>query len=178
MSFWKQLFGGAGESETFHPVDCREEDIDIRPYSRGDATDVLGLWRDHFFVEVHRRRPNSQDVKIISRHLDGREPSTIWVATYQGRIVGFLGLTPPETNDGDAPIHAITVHRTFRGNGVASRLFQTAVETLKRNPATSWISIAEMSNGSHISKMSEKAGFQWLRNTTYVLSIHGDFYPW
>jgi ribosomal protein S18 acetylase RimI-like enzyme len=178
MGFWKQLFGGVEESETFEAVDCREEDIDIRPYSSGDTKAVFGLWRDHFFVEVHRRRPNGQDVEIVSRHLDGREPSTIWVANCHGKTVGFLALTPPETNDGDAPIHVIAVHRAFRRNGVASRLFQTAVETLKQNSATSWISVSDMSTGSHISNMAEQAGFQWLRNTTYVLSIHGDYYPW
>ena len=178
MSFWKKLFSGADESQAIDPVDFREADIDISPFSRGNAAAVLDLWRDHFFVEVHGRRLNHRDVEVVTRHLDGREPSTIWVATYQNRVVGFLGLTPPETNDGDAPIHVMAVHHAFRRHGVASKLFLTAVDTLKKNPATSWISIADMSNGSHVSKMAENAGFQWLRNTTYVLSIHGDYYPW
>ena len=164
MSFWKRLFAAAEEPEEVPmATHCKETDVVIRPYSKADAKSVMKLWADHFFVEVHRRVPNYRDVAVVTGHLDGGEPSTIWVATYQGQVVGFLGLTPPETNEGDAPIHVIAVHCALRGKRVASRLFLTALDALRRNPATSWISISDMSNGSCISGMARRAGFQLLQ---------------
>src|SRR3989338_3625290 len=110
------------------PVDFNPKSISIRKYSKADMNTVTELWARHFFYEVHGRRPNMQDFIVVGRHLDGTEPQTIWVAAHNTRVIGFIGLTPPETNDGEAPIHVIAVHRGYRGKGVASKLFEHAVE--------------------------------------------------
>jgi ribosomal protein S18 acetylase RimI-like enzyme len=100
------------------------------------------------------------------------------VATFKGAVIGFLGLTPPEDNQGDAPIHAIGIHRAYRGRGVASQLFRVACESLMRNDATEWISVSDQSRGSHISRLALELGFSWLRDRTYVLSLKESRYPW
>jgi ribosomal protein S18 acetylase RimI-like enzyme len=178
MRFWRRRSAGATESGRSDAIHSSESDVAIRAFSRGDTKSVIDLWANHFFVEVHGRTPSRRDLATFSDHLNGSEPSTIWVATCQGRVVGFLGLTPPETNEGDAPIHGLAVHRAFRRRRVASKLFSTALDALKQNPATSWISISDMSNGSYVGRMAQRAGFSPLRGSTYVLSLHGLDYRW
>lgn len=175
-ALWRHLSASRATPE-FRDRDVSVDEIVIRPYSKKDSRAVLDLWANHFFREVHRRPATHRDQSVFEQHLDGREPSTIWVATYEGSVIGFLGLTPPESNDGDAPIHGIAVRQAFRRHGVFSRLFQTAIDELKQNPATSWVTIADHSEGSWVGEMAVRAGFKLLRGSTYVLSLKGLHYP-
>ena len=149
------------------PVEFNLNSVFISKYSMAHVDVVVELWAKHFFYEVHHRR-NIGDFIVVGRHLDGTEPQTIFVATHNTKVIGFIGLTPPETNDGEAPIHAIAVHR---GKGVASKLFNHAVENLKRNPATQFISINDDSPQGQTARMALKAGFERVSLETYALFV-------
>jgi hypothetical protein len=96
MSFWKRVFESAEVGPELTSKEFDGSDVLVRPYVRRDFNAVFRLWEDHFFEEVHHRSVNPRDVEVITRHLVGEVPSTIWVATFKEAVVGFLGGECPQ----------------------------------------------------------------------------------
>lgn len=150
----------------------------IRPYNLNEYKAVLNLWKNHFFEEVHRRPAHIGDIQYVNKRLKAEVPTSIWVATFKDSVIGFLGLTPPENNDGDAPIHVIAIHRSFRRKGVGTQLLSKACESLSSNTYTEWISISDHSSSSFVRKYSLDNGFEEIKQNTFVKSLKGSLYRW
>ena len=63
--------------------------------------------------------PNDRDLEIV-------DPSLVWVAVHDSKVIGLIGLIPHE-DENEAEVDPIIVTREFRGKGVGGRLLDTAV---------------------------------------------------
>ncbi|MDD5356031.1 MAG: UTP--glucose-1-phosphate uridylyltransferase, partial [Candidatus Omnitrophica bacterium] len=176
---WKLLKSGynfiSGRSKSYlytstinPPLDIDRYSITIGSFSSEFRGDILELWKNHFFYEVHGREPNMSDFLVVQRVLSGQIPQTIWCAFSAGKVIGFIALDPPETNFGCSTVEVIAVHRGYRGRGIASMLFKHAVDEAKHNPHTSMILIEDSSLQGQTKKLALGAGFEYAGRGKYV----------
>ena len=103
--------------------------VTVRGYDDKDRAACRALWRE--LTEWHReiyQDPTiggDQPEHYFDDHLAKVGPDHLWVAVYDSRVVGLIGLIE---KCGEGEIEPLIVARDCRRRGIGSRLLETAVE--------------------------------------------------
>ena len=105
-----------------------EPPLVIRAYEDGDLEDCRALWKE--LTEWHREI--YQDATIggehpenhFDKHLAAVGPKQLWVAIYDSRVTGLVGLI---LKGNEAEVEPLIVSKRFRGRLIGKRLIEKAI---------------------------------------------------
>ena len=105
----------------------------IRNYTNSDVDVCRSLWTEM----VQRHRDIYEDQSIggddprleFDKHLDLVGYNHIWLAEYDGEVIGFTSLI---IKDQEAELEPIIVSHKHRGKGIGERLIEYAIEEAKK----------------------------------------------
>jgi GNAT superfamily N-acetyltransferase len=132
----------------------------IRKYRDEDRDCCRSLWKE--LTEWHRKI--YQDLSIggehpedyFDKHLTKVGPDNLWVATYDDKPVGLMGLIVEEH---EAEIEPLIVNESHRGKGIGTRLVETAVSEA-RNREMRYLDVKPVARNAETIRFLNKLGFK------------------
>lgn len=106
----------------------------VRRCQESDREQCRGLWRE--LVEWHREIYQDSTIggahpeDYFDKHLAKVGPEQLWVADYNAKVVGLVGLMSGLYYE--VEIEPLIVSRAYRGKGVGKQLIQTVIAEARR----------------------------------------------
>lgn len=139
--------------------------FNIRKYREDDRDQCRSLWRE--LTEWHR--DIYQDLSIggehpehyFDNHLAKVGPGHLWVAAYDSKVVGLVGLI---VEGNEAEIEPVIVSRKYRGKGMGAQLVETVIAEARRGDV-SCLDVKPVARNVNTIRFLYKLGF---RNLGYI----------
>lgn len=154
-------------------------DIKIRNYGESDLDICRELWVA--LTQQHRDIYEDQSIggedpgKYFDEHLEKVGSENIWLALWDGKSAGMIGL---ENNDeGGIDIEPLVVLSEFRGRGIGIALLNHMKEIAKERKFES-LSIRPVARNIQAMKLFYKAGFVNLGNIEMFIDFSGKEEKW
>ncbi len=136
--------------------------IKIRKYRDHDLVACRALWLE--LTEWHREI--YEDPKIggdqpglyFDKHLATVGTNRLWVAKYESKVVGLVGL---ETRDDELFVEPLVVAADYRGKGIGSQLLKKVTLEAKHQGSKS-LSVRPVARNQRVIQFLFKQGFQTL----------------
>jgi len=148
----------------------------IRKYQEQDKEQCRGLWRE--LTEWHReiyQDPNiggEHPEHYFDKHLAAVGPDQLWVAVYDSKIVGLVGLM---LKGEETEIEPLIVSKPYRRKGIGTKLIETVVSEARKKGAE-YLNIGPVARNVKTIKFLYKIGF---KNLGYItLFIDFSKRPW
>jgi GNAT superfamily N-acetyltransferase len=133
--------------------------ITLRSYQESDRERCRGLWRE--LVEWHRKiysnpliggdRPED----YFDKHLSLVGKQSLWVAEFDSKIVGFIGLVFKEN---EAEIEPIVVAKGYRHKGIGRQLVEQVISEAKKRKVT-YLNVSPVARNKETIMFFYKLGF-------------------
>ncbi|MBI1368623.1 MAG: GNAT family N-acetyltransferase [Planctomycetes bacterium] len=101
------------------------DQITVRTYEPSDQQAVAWLYERGRLAGQEQPNDTAADIDNIHQAYLTNERAHFWVAVYEGRIVGMVGVAEDEPNL--AEIRRLRVQPELRGQGVGFKLMETAL---------------------------------------------------
>jgi N-acetylglutamate synthase-like GNAT family acetyltransferase len=135
-------------------------EIIVRQYDPSDLDECRRLWVE--LVEHHRTIYNDQSIGgnkpglYFDSHLTRIGSDYIWVAEYDGEVVGVTGLI---VSDGEAEIDPLVVSAKHRGKGIGKTLVKLMIEEAKKL-GVRYLSVKPVARNTDAIAFYHNAGFR------------------
>lgn len=107
-----------------NPIDL--EQVVIRPYTSDDTDAVLWLYEDGLLEGQIPVSDTGADIDNIEEAYLNQERNGFWIAEYNGKVVGMVGVAEGERNT--AEIRRLRVDPALQLNGIGFKLIEQAVQ--------------------------------------------------
>jgi len=148
----------------------------IRKYQDQDKDQCRGLWRE--LTEWHReiyQDPNiggEHPEDHFDKHLAEVGPDQLWVAVYDSKAVGLVGLM---LKGEETEIEPLIVSKPYRNKGIGTKLIETVVSEARKK-GLKYLNIGPVARNVKTIKFLYKRGF---KNLGYIhLFIDFSKRPW
>ena len=134
--------------------------LDVRKYREVDRAQCRSLWRE--LTEWHREIYQDPTIggehpeDYFDKHLAKVGPDQLWVAIYNSRVVGLVGLM---VEGNEAEIEPLIVSQNYRYKGIGKRLIETVVSEARKK-GVSFLSIRPVARNINTIKFLHKQGFR------------------
>jgi GNAT superfamily N-acetyltransferase len=148
----------------------------IRKFQDDDTEECRGLWRE--LTEWHRKI--YQDPNIggehpehqFDEHLSKVGSERLWVAAYDSKVVGLVGLV---VEDEEAEIEPLIVSENYRGKGIGKKILEAVIsETRKLH--VKFLTVRPVARNTQAIKFLYKQGFVNLGHIDVILDLSN--YKW
>jgi ribosomal protein S18 acetylase RimI-like enzyme len=132
----------------------------IRHYREDDREHCRSLWRD--LTEWHREIYQDPTIggehpeDYFDKHLSKVGPDRLWVAVYDSKVVGLVGLI---VEGNEAEIEPLIVSKAYRSKGIGRGLIETVVSEA-RKMRVRFLTIKPVAHNTKTIKFLYKQGFQ------------------
>ncbi len=136
-----------------------------RKYQPADREQCRALWRE--LTEWHREIYEDPTIggahpeDYFDKHLAKVGPNRLWVAVYDSRVVGLVGLI---VKGNESEIEPLIVSKDYRRKGIGKQLIETVVSEA-RNEGIRLLNIGPVARNVKAIKFLYKHGF---RNLGYI----------
>ena len=143
----------------------------IRKYQDQDKHQCRGLWRE--LTEWHReiyQDPNiggEHPEDHFDKHLAEVGPDQLWVAVYDSKAVGLVGLM---LKGEETEIEPLIVSKPYRNKGIGTKLIQTIVSEARKK-GVKYLSIGPVARNVKTIKFLYKRGFKNLGYITLFIDF-------
>jgi len=132
----------------------------IRKYENQDKEQCRTLWRE--LTEWHREIYQDSTIggehpeDCFDKHLATVGPDQLWVAVYDSKIVGLVGLM---LKGEETEIEPLIVSKQFRNKGIGTKLIETVVSEARKKEAKH-LNIGPVARNVKAIEFLHKRGFQ------------------
>lgn len=137
----------------------------VRKYQDEDREQCRALWRE--LTEWHRKIYEDPNIggehpeDYFDRHLAKVGPEQLWVAIYDSKVVGLVGLI---LRGEETEIEPLIVGEAHRQRGIGTKLIETVVSDARKK-GLKYLNIAPVARNVETIKFLHKRGF---RNLGYI----------
>lgn len=133
----------------------------VRPFEPRDANACRRLWEE--LTELHRQIFDSPEIggddpgRAFDEHLAKIGPDNVWVAEFEGEVVGLAGLIPGDESE----LEPIVVAEQHRHQGIG-RLLATAAITAARERGARTVQVRPVGRNVEAIRFFHRIGFDIL----------------
>ncbi len=145
--------------------------IVVRKYQDSDLEPCRRLWLE--LVEWHREIYSDLSIGggepelFFDKHLAKIGPNQIWVAAFEEKVIGIVGLI---IDGKEAEMEPIIVSRAFRGQGVGKKLVERAVYEARR-AGVKYLNVAPVARNAKAIQFLHSAGFKNLGHLQFFMDF-------
>lgn len=148
----------------------------IRKFQADDVEECRGLWIE--LTEWHRKIYQDPNIggehpdHYFDEHLSKVGSERLWVATYDSKVVGLIGLV---VEDEEAEIEPLIVSENRRGEGIGKKMLEVVIsEARKRH--VKFLTVKPVARNMQAIKFLYKQGFINLGHIDMILDFSN--YKW
>lgn len=152
--------------------------VTIRNYMKeSDLQGCALLLRE--LTEWHREMYDRPPIRLgpiesdYDRDLDTTDPSLLWVAIYDSKVIGMVGLTlktTPVSGRSEAEVEPIIVTREFRGKRIGEGLIEKAITEARARGAT-FVNVKPVARNIKTIQFFYKHGFTYIGNVELFMDF-------
>jgi len=131
------------------------------------------LWKE--LTEWHREIYQDPSIggehpeNYFDKHLATVGSERLWVAVYDSKVAGLIGLT---FKDEEAEIEPLIVSKAYRCKGIGTKLLETVISEAQRN-GVKFLNIAPVARNVSTIRFLYKRGFQTLGHINLFIDFSG-----